>query len=121
MRNILMVFALVGGIFFTNAQEKVKNDYVKEGNLIKATLYYSNGEVSQQGFYTKQGKLQGDWTSFDQKGNKTAEAHYENGEKTGKWFFWQDDNILKEVDYSNSKILAVNTWKIQGDRMVSSN
>jgi len=121
MRNIFMIFALVGGIFFTNAQEKVKNDYVKEGNLIKATLYYSSGEVSQQGFYTKQGKLQGDWTSFDQKGNKTAEAHYENGEKTGKWFFWQDDNILKEVDYHNSKILAVNTWKIQGDRMVSSN
>ncbi len=121
MKKIFMIIALVGGIFFSNAQENVKNDYVKEGNLIKATLYYSNGEVSQKGFYTKQGKLQGDWTSFDQEGNKTAEAHYENGEKTGKWFFWQNDNILKEVDYSNSKISTVNTWKIQGDRMVSSN
>lgn len=121
MKNIFIIFALVGGMFLTNAQEKVKNDYVKEGNLIKATLYHSNGEVSQKGFYTEQGKLQGDWTSFDQEGNKTAEAHYENGEKTGKWFFWQDNNILKEVDYNNSKIAAINTWKIQGERVVSSN
>lgn len=116
-----MIFALVGGMLFTNAQEKTKGDYVKVGDLIQATLYHDNGAVSQEGFYTKQGKLQGVWTSFDQEGNKTAEAHYENGEKTGKWFFWQDNNILKEVDYDNSKITAVNTWKIQGERMVSSN
>ncbi|MGB3775046.1 MAG: nicotinic acid mononucleotide adenyltransferase [Leeuwenhoekiella sp.] len=121
MKNIIMIFALVGGMFLANAQEKVKGDYVKEGNLIKATLYHDNGEISQKGFYTKQGKLEGTWMSFDQEGNKTAEAHYANGQKTGKWFFWQDDNILKEVDYDNSKISAVSTWKIQGERVVSSN
>lgn len=121
MKNILTIMALVGTMFLANAQEKISGDYVKDGNLIKATLYHANGEVSQKGFYTEQGKLQGKWMSFDQEGRKTAEAHYDNGEKTGKWFFWQGDNILKEVDYSNSKIASVSTWKIQGERMVSSN
>ncbi len=120
MKKLLLIFALVGGMLFTNAQEKNKNRYVKDGNQIKATLYHDNGKISQTGFYTKDGKLQGTWMSFDENGKKTAEAHYENGEKTGKWFFWQDQDILKEVDYSNSKIVNVQTWKIQKDRVASS-
>ena len=121
MKQLFLILALVGGMLFTNAQDKVKNEYIKDGKLIKATLYHDNGVVSQKGFYTKDGKLQGTWVSFDENGKKTAEAHYNKGQKTGKWFFWQDGNILKEVDYSNSKITSVNTWKMQGEQVVSSN
>ena len=120
MKKLLMIFALVGGVFFANAQQELKNKYVKKGNLVEATLYHDNGQISQRGFYTREGLLQGTWVSFDTSGKKTAEAHYDKGQKTGKWFFWQD-NILKEVDYSNSRITSVNTWKIQGERVVSSN
>jgi antitoxin component YwqK of YwqJK toxin-antitoxin module len=36
--------------------------------------------------FTKNGKLQGEWISFDSNGNKTAMATYDNGQKSG-WFF----------------------------------
>jgi antitoxin component YwqK of YwqJK toxin-antitoxin module len=39
-------------------------------------------------------------------GNKTAMATYDNGQKSGKWFFW-NDTVLSEVDYSNNQIASV--------------
>ena len=66
-------------------------------------------QVQQEGFF-KDGKLDGVWTSYSTNGTKIAVATYKNGEKTGKWFFWNND-ILHEVDYTNSKIAAVKTWK----------
>ena len=117
MKKLLVAAALVGVVSFASAQEK-KNVYVKEGNLIKATLFHDNGQVSQTGYYTEDGKLQGEWISYDTDGVKTAAANYENGKKAGKWFFWNDDT-LREVDYSQSQITSVNTWKIEGERVVS--
>lgn len=115
---ILLVALLCTAALF--AQEKGKNSYVKEGNLIKATLFHDNGEISQKGYYTEDGKLHGTWISYDANGSKTAVAQYENGSKTGKWFFWNGD-MLREVDYSDSKITNVSTWKIAGERVVSNN
>jgi antitoxin component YwqK of YwqJK toxin-antitoxin module len=53
------------------------------GDLVKATSFHDNGKV-QVVFY-KNGKLQGEWVSFDS--NKTAMATYDNGQKSEKWFF----------------------------------
>lgn len=119
MKNIIILIALIGSVAFSSAQNVKQRDLSKEGDLIKATYYYDNGTISQEGYYTINGKLQGNWVSYDANGNKTAEAHYENGNKTGKWFFWQNKDILKEVDYKNSEVVAVNTWKIEGERVVS--
>ena len=118
MKKLLIVVALMGVVSFASAQEKHKNIYVKEGNLIKATLFHDNGQISQKGYYTEDGKLQGEWVSYDTNGSKTAVANYEEGKKTGKWFFW-NENTLSEVDYSQSKITGVNTWKHSGERVVS--
>lgn len=79
------------------------------GDLVKTTYYYENGKVQQEGFF-KNGKLEGIWISFDINGNKLSVANYENGEKTGKWLFW-NGNKLNEVEYSNSRIASVKTWK----------
>jgi antitoxin component YwqK of YwqJK toxin-antitoxin module len=79
------------------------------GELVKTTYYFENGKIQQEGFF-KDGKLDGVWTSYDVNGNKLAVATYDNGEKTGKWFFWNGTN-LNEVDYSNSRIASVKTWK----------
>lgn len=79
------------------------------GNLVQSTYYYDNGQVSQKGFY-KNGKVHGQWTSFDIAGNKTSMGSFENGAKAGKWFFWANKN-LSEVDYSDSRIAAVKSWK----------
>lgn len=109
--SILGVFAfLVTVVSF--AQENKDNRVLKlnnEAQLIEATYYHDNGVVSQTGTYTLEGKLQGEWKTFDKQGNKTVSAEYNNGKKVGKWFYWTDD-VLREVDYSNNAIASVSEW-----------
>ena len=89
--------------------QEIKPQLEAVGELVKTTYYFENGKIQQQGFF-KNGKLDGVWTSYDANGNKLAVATFNNGEKTGKWFFWTGTN-LTEVDYSNSRIAFVRTWK----------
>ncbi len=107
MKKMLIMSAfLISGLGF--AQEK-KPILEQEGNLVKATYYHSNGKIQQQGFF-KDGKLDGKWVAFDEQGNKTSMGEYKEGEKSGKWFFWSEKS-LSEVDYSNSRIASVKSWK----------
>ena len=108
-KKILMLFTLLLGMVSFAQQErvlKVNNDT----NLIEVTYYHDNGVVSQTGSYTLEGKLQGEWLSFDSEGNKSVSASYDNGKKVGKWFYWSD-KTLKEVDYTNNAVVSVNEWK----------
>ena len=107
-KNILFLFALLVGAMSFAQQERVLK-LNKNTNLIDVTYYHDNGVVSQTGAYTLEGKLQGEWLSFDTKGNKIVSANYDNGKKVGKWFYW-NDKTLKEVDYSNNAIASVNEW-----------
>ena len=99
-------------------QKEVKNTYITTGDLIEATIYFEDGTMSQKGFFTKDGKLTGKWISYNREGSKTAEAQYEDGKKVGTWFFWSNDN-LTEVNYNNSRIADVSTWKNKDTRVVS--
>ena len=107
MKNTLLAIALLFGCTLLAQTIAPKHEVV--GNLVKSTYYFENGQVSQTGYYN-QGKVHGLWTSFDVSGNKTAMGNYENGQKTGKWFFWSNKN-LNEVDYADSRIAATKTWK----------
>lgn len=84
---------------------KLNNDT----NLYEVTYYHDNGEISQTGFYTTEGKLQGEWLAFDTTGKKTVLANYDNGKKVGKWFYW-NNKTLKEVDYNDNVIANVQEW-----------
>lgn len=97
-------------IGFTYAQDKKEPKLEKKGDLTLVTYFHDNGLVEQQGAFDNNGKLQGEWTSFDAEGNKVAVGTYEAGKKVGKWFFWSD-NTLKEVDFIKSKITNINEWK----------
>lgn len=66
--------------------------------------------IHQQGFFSKEGALNGLWTSYDIQGNKVSQGYYSNGIKTGQWLFWAGDT-LKEVDYVNSRIINVSEWR----------
>lgn len=79
------------------------------GDLVKSTYFYENGKVSQEGFY-KNGKVHGEWISYSENGKRTAVANYNEGVKTGTWFFWNDKS-LSEVDYSESRVASVKNWK----------
>ncbi|MFT5891809.1 MAG: antitoxin component YwqK of YwqJK toxin-antitoxin module [Dokdonia sp.] len=119
MKKIALILVLVFGFVTVQAQERIKkNTYIQNGDRIEAVLYFDNGVVSQTGFFTEDGKLTGEWISYNAEGNKTATAKYDNGAKVGKWFFWNQDT-LTEVDYKDSRIAAVSTWKNEDSRVVS--
>jgi antitoxin component YwqK of YwqJK toxin-antitoxin module len=105
-KHIMIAAVLISGMVFAQ-NNKPKLEAI--GNMVKVTYHHENGQIQQQGFY-KNGKLQGEWVSYDANGNKVAIAQYDKGEKTGKWFFW-NDAVLNEVDYSNNQIASVKNWK----------
>lgn len=117
MKKLMIIAILICSASTVMAQCK-KDTYVLNNDVIEATLYHENGAVAQTGFYTKENKLQGEWVSYDISGNKTAIAKYDNGEKVGTWMFYQGD-IVKEVNYENSKIAEVRTLKVTDTRIVS--
>lgn len=96
---------------FTLSQaQDMKPKFEKAGDLVKATYFYKDGKIKEQGFFLKK-QITGTWTTFDKKGNKTAIAHYKAGKKVGKWFLWKKDG-LKEIDYNNDNTIAsVQTWR----------
>ena len=108
MKKIVIVFLMLC-TGFTYAQDKKEPKLEKKGDLTLVIYYHDNGEVQQTGAFNSDGKLQGEWTSFDEEGNKVAVGTYEAGKKVGKWFFWQGDT-LKEVDYKDSRVVSVNNW-----------
>lgn len=110
MKKLKLTIAAIAITLATavNAQE-VKPKFEQKDELIKGTFYYEDGNIRQEGTY-KNGKLHGEWISYKQNGEKNAIAQYEEGNKTGKWFFWSDD-ILTEVDYSANRIAEVKNYK----------
>jgi len=100
---------LACGLAFAMVQAQEEPKFEKAGDLVKVTYFYKDGTVKEQGFF-KDKKLAGTWMTFDEKGNKTAIAHYEDGKKVGKWFMWNKDG-LKEIDYKDNTVASVQTWK----------
>jgi antitoxin component YwqK of YwqJK toxin-antitoxin module len=119
MKNIKSILLVATFLFVSvlTAQD-IQPNFEKQGQLIKGTFYYQDGSISQQGTY-KDGKLHGQWVSYDQNGKKTALANYINGKKTGKWFFWSSHQ-LTEVDYHNDRIAEVVNYK-QNKAIVNQN
>ena len=82
--------------------------YEKAGDQVKATFYHDNGAIAQVGHF-KDGKLHGDWVMYNAEGKKIALGQYVDGARNGKWFFWKGES-LKEVDYSDNRIISVVDW-----------
>ncbi len=116
MKKILVAIAI---LFSTTLMaQDVKPTFEKQGDLIKGTFFHDNGEIRQQGFYNKEGKLHGEWKSYNVTGKKIAMGQYDNGVKTGKWFFWSADK-LSEVNYTNNRIADVTTWSNKDNVVVN--
>lgn len=110
MKKIVVV-AMMLCVALAYAQEDKKVKYVVNGDLTEATYYYDNGVIQQEGTFNAEGKLHGVWTSYDINGEKVSVGKYINGRKVGKWYFWTKDNIVREVDYSDSRIVNVTERK----------
>ncbi|SDD59459.1 MORN repeat variant [Pricia antarctica] len=111
MKIITVLLALVLTTTFGYSQKEKNLKLNKVTNLIEATYFYENGQVSQMGTFNLAGKLEGNWTSFNETGQKTSVGSYENGLKTGKWLFWDNDKTLREVVFDNNDIASVANTK----------
>ncbi|OEK09479.1 nicotinic acid mononucleotide adenyltransferase [Flavivirga aquatica] len=110
-KSILFTFAfLITVVSFAQQERTLK--FNKDTNLIDVVYYHDNGAVSQTGAYTTDGKLQGEWLSFNTEGKKVISANYDNGQKVGKWFYWKE-TTLKEVDYNSNAIASVKDWEFK--------
>jgi len=104
-KYITLGLMLVSGVIFSNNTPK----FEAHGNMVKATYYYDNGKIQQEGYFLN-GKPEGNWVAYDVNGKKISIGEYSSGEKTGKWVFWTDV-VLTEVDYNKNKIEKNKTWK----------
>lgn len=113
MKKILtLALVLFATISFAQKDRSLKLN--KDTNLIDVVYYHDNGEVSQIGTYTLDGKLQGEWTSYNKQGEKIVLANYDKGKKVGKWFYY-NDGIIKEVDYSRNVIASLKESEVKGN------
>ncbi len=103
---VLLVMMMFGTVIGQNIEPKLE----VVGQLVKATYYYENGAIAQEGFF-KNGKLEGNWTSYEVNGNVKDVAHYADGKKTGKWSFNNQGLNTTTVDYLDNQIVAVNNIK----------
>ena len=108
MKNTILTLAiLVSSFVFAQANEPIIEAV---GKSVKATYYYDNGKVQQEGFFVD-GKLDGKWISYDVNGNVVTIAEYTQGQKSGKWQYFDNAIAVREVDYSNNQIAAVKEVK----------
>jgi len=109
---IYLLFFSIG--LFSVAQTEQGPKLEVRGDMVLATYFHDNGTIHQQGFFSKDGNLNGLWTSYDPQGKKVSQGYYSNGIKTGQWLFWTEDT-LKEVDFVDSKIINVSEWQQKSD------
>ena len=106
MKNLILLFAIV---LFSSQSLKGQEDNMKMvnlGSLFEVTIYYDNGNVMQHGFLTPQNKLHASWESYYEDGTKKCVATYDNGVKTGIWYYYYKDST-KRVTYKDNKIVEV--------------
>ena len=97
---LALIFVLTLGV----AQE-IKPQFEKQEDLVKATNFYEDGKVKENGF-VKNDKLHGEWVSFDQEGRKTAIANSAEGLKVGTWYVVTNQSV-KELTYESNKLVSV--------------
>ncbi len=106
MKKIILFIAILFVTAVTFAQKDKELKLNEDTNLIEATYFHDNGEVSQSGTFNLAGKLHGEWLSYNEEGQKISVGSYADGQKVGKWLFWSGE-VLKEVDYNNNVIAGI--------------
>ena len=106
MKNfaVLLVMVLTLSVGYGQKEKDVKLN--TETNLVEATYYHDNGEVSQKGTFDLDGKLHGDWVKYNEEGVKISEGTYTKGVRTGKWVFVTNGSV-KEVEFDNNVIASI--------------
>lgn len=100
----ILIGVMVCGFGYGQKKEDIRHN--AETNLIDATYYHENGQISQKGTFDLKGKLHGQWISFNELGETLSRGQYDNGKRVGTWHFWED-GIIKEVQFDQTGIVSV--------------
>jgi len=106
MKNLYLLTIALLMVTVCIAQKKEEIKHNKETNLIEATYFHDNGEISQMGTFDLNGKLHGEWISFNEVGEKVSKGTYVHGKRAGKWVFW-DKEVIREVEFNSGGIASV--------------
>ena len=101
-KYLIIATVLLSGMIYAQDSKPVLEPF---GNKLKATYFYENGQVQQEGFFVN-GKLEGYWVAYNEDGSKKSSGFYKEGVKVGKWFFANDSSVA-EVNFSNNTVASV--------------
>ena len=96
--------------FYPDGQLKMKMNIAKGLVDGQVFLYFSNGTQNEIRSY-KEGEMHGRWITWNEQGQKIAEAEYQEGLKHGKWFVWNDEGVLL-YDMTYNLGNRSGTWKM---------
>ncbi len=85
--------------YFENGQLKAQDNYNAGIFVGPYKVWYENGQLKQEGTYNEAGKVDGPIVMFYENGKPLAKGQYLNGNKTGKWFEWDEKGKKKVVKY----------------------
>lgn len=106
------VFTVLIGLAFSLAASAQQPDPTFEwsNNMVRVINYHPNGTIAQERWF-KDGKLQGEWITFDVSGKRLASRQYDDGKRTGKWLFWSENgDALREITYADGKLQEMTEW-----------
>jgi antitoxin component YwqK of YwqJK toxin-antitoxin module len=91
--------------FFDNGIVKSRYVYTN-AQTYSVTNYFLTGKPMETGSFLN-GKLDGNWTTYNELGIKTAEAFYDSGFKTGDWKVFDETGSLRyRISYDSNKIVS---------------
>lgn len=99
---------------FSPDQKLISSTCIINGLLNDSTIVcYPSGSMKEIRMY-KDGKKHGTWTTWNESGQKTAEASFKDGMKDGFWFVWDDKGVKRyEMFYENGE--KKGTWIIRDE------
>ena len=65
-------------------------------------FFHKNGALSSQGYFVN-GQPEGLWKNYDEEGNLISEGSRKNLQLHGKWTFYQDGKVFREINYAEGK------------------
>ncbi len=83
----------------------------KNGNVVNSFIFNEDGKKVAEGIITKEGKKEGKWKYFNDKGNLKSEGNYVNNKRNGRWkYYFNNGKVEQTGDFKNDMNDGVWTW-----------
>ena len=99
------------GSYRKNIPVGVHRMYDSSGKVINGILYSNNGVKAGEGIITNEGKKEGPWKYYNEKGNVISSGSYQNNQQIGKWVFLYENGKTEQAgEYKQGKADGLWQW-----------